>query len=274
MTQLGPTSSAIITVYNEKEWIGTAVDSLLNQTLSDIEILIVDDGSNDGTGEILDAYDDPRIRVIHTQRMRRAAALALAAEEARGEFVANLDADDECYPDRLERQVEFLTSNPDYGWVGCAEDRRDFQRGEAYVRHYPEDDASIRRLSARCIPYCHSGVMFRKAVINQGINYDPQHPYLIDFDFFLRVAASWKVANLAEPLVIRRARGESYFQRRFSSAAQNRRLAAFCRQAIRSFDLPLYSHVYPAARLVYPWFPTAVKRCIRASQGLSEHAGR
>jgi glycosyltransferase EpsE len=262
--------TAFITVFNEEEYIAGAVESLLSQSLFDVEVLIVDDGSTDRTLEIVRSFDDPRVCVLTPGRLRRAGALAYAADQARGEFLANLDADDEAAPERLAEQVNFLRQHPDHVWVGCAEDRHDTQRGERYVRRYPERDAEIRRLAARCIPYCHSGVMFRKALVDQGVNYDPVQPYLIDFEFFLRVASHGKVANLPDPLVTRRARGESYFQRTFSCGAQNRQLSAFCRQAIKAFDLPYYHHIYPAVRMVYPWLPTALKRRIRASQGLSE----
>ena len=265
-----PVATAFITVYNEEEWISRAVESLLQQTLYDIEVLVVDDGSTDRTVEIIHSFDDNRLRLLTPGRMGRARALAFAASEAQGEFIANLDADDEATPERLANQVAFLKQHPDVGWVGSAEARDDSQRGEKYVRAYPLSDREIRLQSAKCIPYCHSAVMFRKSLIDQGINYDPEQPYLIDFEFFLRVAGVCRVANVPDPLVVRRARDASYFQKTFTYAQQNRRLAKFCRRAVREFELPWTSNVYPLVRLAYPYIPNSLKRTARRMNGLVE----
>jgi glycosyltransferase EpsE len=263
-------TTAFITVYNEEQWISRAVESLMNQTLQGLEILVVDDGSTDGTRAILSSFQDPRLRVIVRHRAGRAESLAFACREAKGKYLANLDADDEAYPTRLEKQVRFLDSRPDHAWVGCGEDREDSQRKEHVHRLYPETDEAIRRQAARCIPYCHSGVTFRRSLIEEGINYDPRQPFLIDFEFFLRVARYHKVANLPEVLVKRRARQDSYFQSRFTTGAQNRRLAWLCTRAVREFALPPHYYTYPAARLVYPLLPSSLKRPIRRRLGLEE----
>jgi glycosyltransferase involved in cell wall biosynthesis len=265
-----PKVSVFITVFNEAELIERAVRSLLNQTLENLEILVVDDGSDDGTGEVVESINDPRLRLIRCARMGRAAALAFACSQAKGCYLANLDADDTAYPQRLEHQALLLDQHPDHAWVGCGEEREDSQRHESFSRIYPLDDADIRRMAAKCIPYCHSAVMFRRSLLDEGLNYDPAQPFLIDFEFFLRVAARHKVANLPEPLVKRYVRDESYFQSRFSTARQNRRLALLCARAVWEFGLPPHYYLYPLARLIYPWLPNALKRRVRGGQGLVE----
>jgi hypothetical protein len=112
--------------------------------------------------------------------------------------------------------------------------------------------------------------MFRQAIIEQGLNYDRQQPFLIDFEFFLRVAKRYKVANLPEIVVKRRARDESYFQRNFGTHKTNRRLARFCAKAVSEFKLPIWYYTYPLFRLVYPLIPTSWKRLIRSRHGLAE----
>lgn len=265
-----PEVTAFLTVYNEAGLVGRAVRSLLKQTHENAEVLVVDDGSNDNTAEVVANIDHPCLRLIRSARIGRAAALAHACREARGCYLANLDADDIAYPERLERQSAFLDAYPDHAWVGCAEDREDTQRNEIFTRVYPRDDADIRRMAAKCIPYCHSAVMFRRSLLGEGLNYDPAQPFLIDFEFFLRVAARHKVANLPDPLVKRYVRDESYFQSRFSTARQNRRLALLCARAVREFGLPPRYYLYPLARLIYPWLPNALKRRVRGTQGLVE----
>lgn len=270
MSSDAPAVTAMITVYNGEQWIRNAIDSLLGQSYADLEVLVVNDGSSDSTGSILDGYADRRIRVMHEQRMGRAAALEKAVREAKGEFIANLDADDECYLSRIENQVRFLREHPDHGWVGGGEDREDTQRNEHYVRYYPESDAAIRRMAVKCIPYCHSAVMFRRSVLEKGLNYLPTQPYLIDFEFFIRVARHFRVANLQIPVVKRRARQKSFFQSRFTTREQNRELSRLCSKARQAFGLPLWMEAYPIARSVYPVLPDCVKQTARRALGLQE----
>lgn len=265
-----PSVTAIITVYNEEDLVKRAIDSLLGQSLTNIEVLVIDDGSDDGTPDVLASIDDARLRVIRGERMGRAKALKLACEEARGEFIANLDADDISYPERLALQADFLTAHPDYAWVGCGEEQEDDRRGEHHRRTYPLTDTQLRRQAAKCIPYCHSAVMFRKSLVAEGINYDPTQPYLIDFEFFLRVAERHKVANLPDILVKRYIRGASFFQSQYKTSRQNVRLARFGAQAVRRFKLPSWYYIYPFFRLIYPYVPTPLKKRIRSRQGLSE----
>ncbi|QWN35854.1 glycosyltransferase family 2 protein [Cobetia sp. 4B] len=270
-----PKVSVIITVYNEKELISRAIQSILNQTLGNIEILVVDDGSDDGTADVLKsiASVNSNVRFILADRIGRAHALKLACEEAKGEYIANLDADDVAYPERLKLQTNFLDNNLDHAWVGCGEERRDSQRDEHINRVYPLTDFEIRKQCAKCIPYTHSGITFRKSLIDEGINYDPTQPYLIDFEFFLRVAKKYKVANLPEILACRYVRNESFFQSRFKTQKQNRRLARFGLQSVFWFRLSPHYIVYPIARLIYPLLPNLIKKKVRAGQGLSEGKG-
>lgn len=263
-------ASVIITVFNERDLIIRAIDSILVQSLKNIELLIIDDGSTDGTPDVIKSIDDSRIRLIKSERVGRASSLKLACELASGEYIANLDADDFSYPNRLLLQSQFLDMNNDYAWVGCAEERVDSQRDEHINRLYPTSDADIRKQCVKCIPYSHSGVMFRRSLIIEGINYDSNQPYLIDFEFFLRVASKYKVANLPDVLICRYVRSESYFQSRFKRSKQNRRLSLLTSKAIFSLKLPLFYLVYPLSRLIYDLFPERLKKTIRTLNGLYE----
>ena len=265
-----PLISVILTTYNEAERIEGALASILAQSMGEYEVVVVDDGSTDGTVNVIRRVGDERIRVVEAGRLGRGGALKRAVEEARGKYVANLDADDEAHPDRFAAQSAFLESHSEVAWLGGAEEMVDQRRNERFLRRYPVDDALIRRQSAKCIPYSHSAVMFRRSLLKEGLNYDPAQPYLIDFEFFLRVAATHRVANLPEPVVRRHVRGESYFQSKFSLGKQNRRLAYLCAGTVRAFGLPKYFYVYPAMRLVYPFLPVWLKRISRKRHGLSE----
>lgn len=265
-----PIVTAFITVYNGEKYIERSVKSLLDQTVRDIEVLIIDDGSNDRTPQILGSMVDDRLRVVYGVRRGRGGSLALAASLAKGEYLANLDADDESLPCRLAEQVRFLSTNRDHTWVGSAEDREDTLRGEHVKRAYPEKDRDIRIQASRCIPYCHSAVMFRKKIIDSGINYDPRQKFLIDFEFFIRVARKYKVANLPDALVRHRVYKDSFFRKNFSTYRQNIKLSYLCGRAIRELGLPGQNYIYPLLRLGYPCLPNNVKRLIRKVGGIKE----
>lgn len=260
----------IVTVYNEAECVVAAVNSILSQSMSDHEVVVVDDGSVDDTVAILHGIEDERLRVIKAGRLGRAGALKRAVQEARGQYIANLDADDEALPGRLAAQASFLDAHPAVAWIGGAEEMVDERRGERYIRRYPQEDGAIRRQCTKSIPYSHSAVMFRRSLIDEDLNYDPDQLYLIDFEFFLRVARRHEVANLAEIVVRRHVRSESYFQSRFSTTRQNRRLARMCAKAVGEFGLPPTYYAFSLARLGYPLLPDRLKRAVRRRQGLSE----
>jgi hypothetical protein len=112
--------------------------------------------------------------------------------------------------------------------------------------------------------------MFRRSLVAEGINYDPSEPIFIDLDFFLRVAARHRVANLSEILVRRHVRAESFYQRTFSTGEQNRRLALLSARAVRDLRLPPWYYLYPVLRLTYPLMPNSIKRYVRQRQGLQE----
>ena len=271
--QTAPRITALITVFNEETWITQAVDSLCRQSLVDLEILVIDDGSTDETPQRLAAIADPRLRVLRRARMGRAAALALGVQEARGAYVAILDADDVSYPERLEKQLAYLDANPGVAWLGCGEERQDSQRNETAMRLYPADDRDIRRMATRCIPYSHSGVVFRRSLRDEGLSYDPAVPYLIDFEFFLRVAERHEVANLPEVLVMRRLRDASFFQSRFKRRTQNRALARLSASAVGRFRFPPWYYMFPLARLFYDLVPDKLKQRLRGMAGLRERFG-
>jgi hypothetical protein len=171
-------------------------------------------------------------------------------------------------------QVALTHAHPDHAWVGAGEERVDSQRNEHMMRLYPETDEEIRRMAARCIPYCHSAIMFRRSLLDEGLNYDPSGSLMSDFVFFIEVARLHKVANLPEVLVRRHIRDESYYQRRFNRGMQNRRLARLSLRAVRELDLPKRYCFYPLARLAYPYIPNGPKRLVRRVAGLAEEAAR
>jgi hypothetical protein len=114
-----PILSVVMPVYNQERYLSAAIESILNQTFKDFEFIIVNDGSTDGTAEILRNVSDARVRVVSIERVGFLKALETGVREAKGKWVARMDSDDISAPDRLERQLEFLHSHPECLFVAC-----------------------------------------------------------------------------------------------------------------------------------------------------------
>ena len=115
-----PKVTVLMSVYNGEKYLQEAIDSILEQTFKDFEFLIINDGSTDKTGEILESYHDLRIKIINNEKnIGLTKSLNKGLKLARGEYIARQDADDISMPERLEKEVEFLETHQDYAVVGA-----------------------------------------------------------------------------------------------------------------------------------------------------------
>lgn len=212
-----PAISVIMTVYNGERYLVQAIDSIRQQSLRDFEFVIVDDGSDDRTPEILaKAQADPRIKVISKQRLGRARALNVAWTQASGKYVANLDADDMAEPNRLENQFTFLEQHPEVGLLGTAsrilnEDDENSEN-ETIVRP-PLTDLELRSALVRCNPFRHSSVMIPRRVLEEVGGYNERFHVSIDYELWVRIACRYRLANLPDVLVIKRVHRFTSFRR-------------------------------------------------------------
>lgn len=259
-----PRVSVVITTYNEEAFIRDALESILEQTLSDFEIVVVDDGSEDSTRDILAEYEDSeRIQIFYSEHVGRSGALNTAIVEARGEYIAVVDPDDISAENRLEAQAAYLDNHPDVGIVGSAYVAKNQIRSESYIREYPTDDATIRQAMAKYIPIPHSSMMARREALIQAGLYDGTRKSIVDLDLMIRVAVDWKVANLSEPLITRSIREESSFHSMFSSTRRHFKLFGLHLKAIRLLELPRHYYLYALGHLLYYFFPKPVKKQVR-----------
>jgi glycosyltransferase involved in cell wall biosynthesis len=114
-----PRISVVMSVYNGEKYLRQAIESILQQTYTDFEFIIIDDGSTDSSREIIQSYDDKRIRlVINEQNIGLTKSLNKGIRLAKGEFIARMDADDISLPQRFEKQVAYLDSHPEVGVLG------------------------------------------------------------------------------------------------------------------------------------------------------------
>lgn len=194
--------SVLLSVFNAEDYIERAIDSILAQTYSDFELLIINDGSTDGTKALVENYNDPRIFFIDLpQNVGLINALNYGLDLAERKYIARMDADDICLPNRFEKQVAFLEDNPDY--VACGSSIINFnETTESYMR-YPETHEQIKvalHFFERNI--CHPTVMIRKSAMDDhNIRYRKNYAYAEDYSLWFDLIKVGKLHNLKQGLL-------------------------------------------------------------------------
>jgi glycosyltransferase involved in cell wall biosynthesis len=211
-----PQVSVVIPVHNRETLIGRAIDSVLRQTYTDFELLVVDDGSTDGTVARVQAQTgDPRLRLLrHTTNRGAAAARNTAIMAARGEFIAFLDSDDEWLPDKLERQVACLASAPPDMLMCCSGYWMVRERSREVAARIPRARGSWREaLWDGCTLSPGSTAFIRRRAFDIHGLFDERLGRLEDWDWLLRYARGHDLTVVAEPLarihIAERMRGEA-----------------------------------------------------------------
>ncbi|HSV12863.1 MAG TPA: glycosyltransferase [Tepidisphaeraceae bacterium] len=202
---MSPAVSVLMPVYNAQRYIASAVQSILGQTFTDFELIIVDDGSTDRSREILRGFAarDPRVKLISRPNTGYVVALNEALATATGEFIARMDADDMSLPYRFERQVEYLRAHPDCVLVGTHVVTMDSDGSLIGVMpdiafgHQRIDDALLRR----GWPIVHPAVMMRARALREIGGYKVEYCPNEDHDLFLRLAEFGQIENLPEVLI-------------------------------------------------------------------------
>ena len=206
-----PVISVIITAYNVAPFLREAVDSALAQTYRDIEIIVVDDGSTDGSAETLSDLDDPRLRLVRQEHSGSAAARNAGLRLASRHLVAFLDADDRWAPQNLERQVAFLESHPEVDLTfshSLVIDEEGRALGKICSR---SGTVSLRELFRSNVIGNGSCVVVRRGALDQAGWFNPTLLACVDIDAWMRVAAlrSGNIVALPELLTFyRRRRGQ------------------------------------------------------------------
>ena len=194
--------TVLLAVYNGERYLREAVDSVLAQTFSDFELLVVDDGSTDGTEEILHSYRDPRIRVLRNEQNHGlTSSLNRGLASARGEYVVRQDADDISVPERLAKQIELLDTRGDLVLVGSSHRRIGVQGEPLGLRQAPTQPTEIRWRLLFVNAFAHTSAVLRRKILDAVGAYDESFRYAQDYDLWSRIAWRFQVAAVAEPLV-------------------------------------------------------------------------
>lgn len=196
-------------VYNCERYISEAMDSVLNQTYSHFELLVIDDCSTDKTLEIIESYTDCRIVVVRNKRnCGIISCLNESLKIARGSFIARMDGDDVCERSRLEKQLNFLLENPEVGMVGCNGYLVDKYGETIDIIEKPLDHDSIEFEMLFGCQFIHPAILIRSEIIKK-LKYDPEMIHAEDYELWFRVIDQTKVANLSQHLIKIRRHGEN-----------------------------------------------------------------
>ena len=201
-----PSVSVIMAVYNGERHVREAVDSILGQTLSTLELIIVDDASTDGTLQALATYHDSRLRVLRNQhRTGPAAARNRAVRTAQAPLIAIQDADDSSFSHRLRTQAEFLTRNTFVDVVGAhaISIGPDGQEG-GLLRYPPRGDLEIKWASLFWNPFIHTSIMLRRSALEKAgvYNEEGELAWLAeDYELLSRISRTHGTANIGQVLV-------------------------------------------------------------------------
>jgi len=198
-----PLISVIIPTFNRRDFLVAAVDSVVSQTFGDFELIVVDDGSTDGTGDVMARYADRVIYVVQENR-GVSAARNHGIDLARGEYISFLDSDDLWMPTKLEKQVKFFQGHPSA--QVCYTDELWIRRGRQ-VNPRKRHAKHSGWIYAHCLPLCiisPSSVCLRREVLDTVGYFDPELPVCEDYDLWLRVAARYPVHFIAERLIVKR----------------------------------------------------------------------
>lgn len=211
-----PVVTVLLAVSNGERYLETAIASALRQTVADLELLVVDDGSTDATPEIIAEVGDERLRVLRNEeRMGLAASLNRGLDEARGRYLARLDADDVALPRRLESQLSRIGSGGRLGIVGTAVLTLDEADRPGELAVMPSGQHAVRWASLFSSPFYHPSVLVDRELLDRhGLRYDPGFLESEDYDLWTRLLSHAAGDNLRDPLVLYRVHAAQASRRR------------------------------------------------------------
>lgn len=196
-----PLISVIIPVYNSALYLDEALNSILNQTIQDFEIIIIDDCSTDSTIDILDNIKDARIKIFKKDKNKGLIdSLNFGFKIAQGKYIARMDGDDISLPTRFEKQLHVLENNPEIQICGCW--LRQFGKIDRIIKHKEFHEEIVARMLLHCAMTMGSVMMERKAV--KIYKFDISKIHVEDYDFWSRIAWDCKFYNIQEVLYLYR----------------------------------------------------------------------
>lgn len=206
-----PMVTVLMSVYNGEKFLKEAIESILTQTFTDFEFLIINDGSTDNSVKIIESYNDSRIKLINNEKnLKLIASLNKGISIAKGKYIARMDCDDISMPDRLEKEVDFLESSLEYGLVGTCYTVIDGLGKEQHKVSYPSSNDLITLFLSLNCPLVHGSIMCRTELFKQNLYGSKEYFAIEDYELWTRMAKVTKIHNIPEYLFKYRIYGESF----------------------------------------------------------------
>lgn len=264
-----PIISVLIPVYNCRPYLGAAMDSILSQSFEDFEVVVIDDGSTDGSSEDLAALasKDARIKIFQQENQGLPKALRRGQQECRGRYIARMDGDDIATPDRLAKQLAYMEQNPDVGICGAYGRTVDSEGDPMQIFQPPLEHGAIdaKLMEGRASAIIHPLAFMRKEALERAGGYRIDEE-LEDLGLFLRLAETTQMANIPEVMLDYRMHLKSTnYQRRLRHAQLTQEIVerAWKRRELHGNcpQLQLPHRDDDLARITADWARTAFTGC-------------
>ena len=215
-----PSISVLMSVFNGERWLADSIESVLNQSFEDFEFIIVNDGSNDSSLKIIESFgnSDSRIRILNKENSGLTYSLNYGLSKARGAWIARIDADDICSPNRLLKQLNYSKSEKDLVLLGSGLFIIDDHGNQIKAYRYPKKHKRLVKTLSKGLPFFpHSSAFFKlSAALNIG-GYRLPFKRTQDQDLWLRLSEVGKIGSLSEPLVFIRKHSEQISNNNFGN---------------------------------------------------------
>lgn len=196
--------TVLMAVYNGEQWLGDSIQSIIMQTYKNFEFIIINDGSNDSSLQIINEFaaNDSRIRVYTKHNSGLADSLNHGLAKAKGDWVARIDADDICDPQRLEKQLEYSRTDSNLVLIGSGLTLIDDNGHKGMTYHYPNNHSRLMRRLSKGLPFFpHSSAFFKLSAVKKLGGYRTEFNRSQDQDLWLRLGELGKILSIREPLV-------------------------------------------------------------------------
>lgn len=197
---ISPLVSVIMPIYNAEKYARESIESILNQSFSNFELIIINDGSTDYSEKVILSFKDARIKYFKNEKnLKLIETLNLGLKLAQGKYIARIDADDVALPVRFEKQITFLENNTDYGIVGSFAKCFGDSNG---ILKYVEEDQDIRFALLTHNPFIHSSVMFSRSILEEhNLEFRKEQLHVEDYDLWINMICHTKAKIIPETLI-------------------------------------------------------------------------
>ncbi len=256
-----PKVSVCMIAHNEEIFIKEAVESVLAQTFSDFELIVLDDGSTDSTCECVAAIKDPRIRLYSQKQGGRPRARNRAMGYCRGEYIASLDADDTYLPDKLEKQVRFLDENNDIDVVFGNYYRTDKEGNILKAIELPLSYSALQKDLAKRNRFHLNTILARRTVFDSLSGYNEKYLIGQDYELFIRMLKEFRVESIPSVVATRRIHESNIIWNEYKKSLG---VSIDCqKKAVAAFNLPLSYYLYLLKPVTLRALPDGIEAVIR-----------